>query len=239
MDQGTRDLVELGRQHYLKREYHRAMEYLDRVLERNGRYADVYNMLGVMRHDQGRLEEAQAAFEEALAINPDYTEAALNLSVIYNAMGRYAEAKRIYVAVNERTEAGVDGVDSFAKGRIANMHAEVSEAYRSCGLLAEAITEMSRAAALCPSFLDLRCRLARFHAELGDLDEAAAQLKEVLGVDDSFVPALLDLGLLRLGQGDAVVARGCFEQVLRIEPGHQVAEVYAAMAKRREEESSS
>ncbi len=238
MDQGTRDLVELGRQHYLKREYHRAMEYLDQVLERNGRYADVYNMLGVIRHDQGRLEEAQAAFEEAMAINPDYTEAALNLSVIYNAMGRYAEAKRIYVAVNERTEAGVGGVDTFAKGRIANMHAEVAEAYRSCGLLGEAIAELDRALLLCPEFLDLRCRQARFQADQGDVAGAQGTLRDVLAVDDSFVPALLGLGLLCLGKGEASVARDHFEQVLRIEPGHQVGEVYAAMAKRREEETS-
>ena len=42
------------------------------------------------------FRKAQNAFEHALAINPGYTEAALNLAVLYNDLGKYTEAKVAY-----------------------------------------------------------------------------------------------------------------------------------------------
>ena len=35
-------------------------------------------------------------FFMALSINPRYTEAMLNLAVLYNDLGQYAEAKKLY-----------------------------------------------------------------------------------------------------------------------------------------------
>ena len=55
-------------------------------------FADVHNMMGVIHHDRGRLEEARDAFRKALTINPKYTEAALNLSVTCNDLGEYEQA---------------------------------------------------------------------------------------------------------------------------------------------------
>ena len=87
MDDRTKQLLTLGREHYEKREFDKAEHYLKQVLERGSAYADVYNMLGVISHDHGQFEEAQKFFEEALSINPNYTEAALNLAVTYNDLG--------------------------------------------------------------------------------------------------------------------------------------------------------
>ena len=92
MDDRIKQILALGREHYGKREFDRAEHYLKQVVERNLKYADVYNMLGVIHHDRGRFEDAQAYFEEALQINPSYTEAAINLSVTYNDRGKYDKA---------------------------------------------------------------------------------------------------------------------------------------------------
>ncbi|HJK98308.1 MAG TPA: tetratricopeptide repeat protein, partial [Polyangiaceae bacterium LLY-WYZ-14_1] len=126
MDERSKQLLALGREHYDKREFERAAHYLRQVLTRGGSYADVHNMLGVIHHDAGRFGDAQAAFEEALAINPNYTEAALNLAVTYNDLGRYEEAKRIYQAALRRGDEGGGGgpasavgeLDPFIKGKI-------------------------------------------------------------------------------------------------------------------------
>src|SRR5262245_16849432 len=136
MDERTKQLLSLGREHYDKREFDRAEHYLRQVLEReHAKYADVYNMLGVIHHDRGR-------FEEALSINPNYTEAALNLAVTYNDLGRYDEAKKIYKAALSRGEEAPGQLDPFVKGKIANLHAEVAQAYIDAGMPADALHEL-------------------------------------------------------------------------------------------------
>ena len=89
MDEQTKDFLKLGRDAYRKKEYSRADDYLTRVAEQHDDFADVFNMLGVIYHDRGLFSKAQQNFERALAINPRYTEAALNLAVTYNDLGRY------------------------------------------------------------------------------------------------------------------------------------------------------
>ncbi|MCA9602614.1 MAG: tetratricopeptide repeat protein, partial [Myxococcales bacterium] len=138
MEERFKQILALGREYYEKREYDRAEHYL-RQVGAHEQFADVQNMLGVIAHDKGNLEEAQACFEGALRINPNYTEAALNLSVTYNDLGRYDEAKRIYQAALSRGQASPGKLDPFVKGRIANQHGELAQAYQDAGLDAEAV----------------------------------------------------------------------------------------------------
>ena len=81
MDDRLRELLTRGREHYVAREYDKAERYLTEVARENLAYADVYDMLGVIYHQQGRLIDAESDVQAALRINPAYTEAALNLAV--------------------------------------------------------------------------------------------------------------------------------------------------------------
>jgi Flp pilus assembly protein TadD len=92
---GLRDLVARGRAHYQAGEHVQAVACLTEVLREKAPYPDVYDMLGFIYHQEGRLAEAEEMFREALRLNPAYTEAALNLVVTCNDLGKYAEAKTI------------------------------------------------------------------------------------------------------------------------------------------------
>ena len=70
MDETLKQALALGRGYYLKKEYGLAEQYLTEVVEQNQSCADVYNMLGVIYHDQGQYQKALRAFEAALRINP-------------------------------------------------------------------------------------------------------------------------------------------------------------------------
>ena len=54
-------------------------------------------------------------------------------------------------------------LDPFAKGKIANMHSDIGDAYRAVSLYEEAVREYEQALALCPTFVDIRTA-AREHA---------------------------------------------------------------------------
>ncbi len=233
MDDRTKQLLSLGREHYEKREFDKAEHYLSSVVERHdgAKFADVYNMLGVIHHDRGRFEDAQGCFEEALAINPNYTEAALNLAVTYNDLGRYDEAKKIYKAALSRGEESPGQLDPFVKGKIANLHAEVGQAYVDAGMPTDAMQELRKAILLCPTFADLRVRLANLYRQTGDQDAARFELEEAISSKPNYLPAHVALGvvLLALDRKDDALAR--WEKALAIDPENKAAAMYLRMAR--------
>ncbi|HMI92078.1 MAG TPA: tetratricopeptide repeat protein, partial [Polyangiales bacterium] len=158
MDDKLKQAIVLGREHFEKREYDRAERQLALVLASGHRFPDVHNMIGVIHHDRGRLDAARDSFKQALAINPNYTEAALNLAVTYNDLGEYQAAQDVYRNAVRRDLRGRQEVDPFAKGKIANLHADLARAYEEVGMPNEAVQEYRSAIRLCPHFADIRVR---------------------------------------------------------------------------------
>jgi tetratricopeptide (TPR) repeat protein len=229
MDDSLREALATGRELYRQRDYVRAEPHLAQVMAAKLPYADVYNMLGVIYHDVGQFSKAQACFEEALRINPAYTEASLNLAVTYNDMGRYAEARDLYLgALTTSTRPGAK-LDSFVMGKLANMYADIAEVFASAGAWEEAIGEYRRALAMRPTFVDLRLRLAQTLRDAGRVDESLRELRAIVAQNAEYLPARLSLGLSLFSKGDHAAALQEIEAVLEKNPGHHRATVYRDM----------
>jgi tetratricopeptide (TPR) repeat protein len=226
MTDSLKQLLTLGRGYFEKRQYAPAEKYLAEVLERNQSFADVYDMLGVIYHDQGQFARAQRAFEAALRINPNYTDAALNLAVIYNDMGRYREAKEVYQAALTRQRNAPGRVDPFVQGKIANMYADIGHVFASCGMLDEAIGEYRRALGLCPTFVDIRLKLADACRDKGDFPESLAQFEEILRLSPNYALGRVHYGIALYSSGRKEEAIREWERVLQQNPGHKSAEMY-------------
>lgn len=231
MDEKLREALATGRALYAKKEYARAEPYLSQVAAARVPYADVYNMLGVIHHDGGQFSKAQGCFEEALRINPSYTEASLNLAVTYNDMGRYQEAKDIYLsALTQSTRPGAK-LDSFVLGKLANMYAEIAEVYVSAGAFEEAAAELRRALALRPTFKDLRLQLAQALRDAGRAEDALRELKTILAQSPDFLPARIHYGITLFSVGESAEAVRTLEAVLEDHPGDRRATLYLEMIK--------
>ena len=226
MDEHTKQLLLLGREHYQKREFEKAETALRSVIEQNDRMADVHDMLGVICHSRGNFAQAEYHFERALAINPAYTEAALNLAVTYNDRGKYEAARQVYARI-KGTPTG--GLDPFARGKIANMHAEVGQAYADAGLPREAIAEYEKAVRMCPQFADLRTRLGTMLREVNDMPRAREQYEAAIGSRPNYVPARMQLGVTLLSLGETEGAAEQWRKVLEIEPENARAKMYLRM----------
>lgn len=232
VDDKLKQAIALGREHYEKREYDKAEHFLLKVLAQGGnRFADVHNMMGVIHHDKGRLEEAREEFKRALEQNPSYTEASLNLAVTYNDLGEYEKAQQVYKSAMLRDARGPNEVDGFAKGKIANLHAELAQAYLDVGMPNEAVQEYRDAIRLCPQFADLRVRLANVYRQMNDLQAARYELEEAMRVRPRFVPARVAMGVLLLVSGQRQKALDQWEEVLKIEPENKAAQMYLRMAR--------
>ncbi|MCS6857577.1 MAG: tetratricopeptide repeat protein [Deltaproteobacteria bacterium] len=234
MDDRSKELLRLGREHYERGEYDKAEPLLRALIESNHRFADVYNMLGLIYHLSGRLDEARAMFEEALAINPKYTDAALNLAVTYNALGFYEDSSRLYKEALRQSTSSADGIDPYIKGKIANLHAELAQAYEEVNLIEHAKEELLKALALCPSFVDLRVRLARIHRQLGEIDKAIEELQKAVELRSEYAPAWLGLGLAFLAQGKKEEARRAWKQAILIDPSNRLAQAYLRIVEKEE-----
>jgi tetratricopeptide (TPR) repeat protein len=229
MDEHTKQLLILGREHYAKREYEKAEQLLRQVLETEDRFADVHDMLGVICHARGNFAQAEHHFERAIAINPSYTEAALNLAVTYNDRGKYEAARQVYARIKGQPTGAVSGLDPFVRGKIANMHADIGQAYADAALPREAITEYEKAVALCPQFADLRTRLGTLLREMNELARAREQYEAAVAARPSYVPARVQLGVTLLSMGDPDGAEEQWRRVLEIEPDNGRAKMYLRM----------
>ncbi|HVH46480.1 MAG TPA: tetratricopeptide repeat protein [Labilithrix sp.] len=232
MNERLKQLLVLGREHYSKREFEQAEQMLRMVLEEEDRYADVHDMLGVIAHSRGNFLVAERHFERALEINPGYTEAALNLAVTYNDRGKYEKAREVYGRIKVGPSGTAQGLDPFARGKIANMHADLGQAYQDAGLVREAITEYEKATALCPDFADLQTKLGALLREIHDLAGARAHYELALQAKPAYVPARLQLGVILLALGDAAAAEGHWREVVAIEPDNSQAKMYLRMLER-------
>src|SRR5688572_33416827 len=115
MDEQIKQLLLLGHEHYAKREYDKAEDLLRQVAKHTDRFADVFDMLGVIAHSKGSFNLARDWFERALILNPNYTEAQLNLMVTLNDLGDTEGARKLYGQLRRR--GGPSGtLDPFAKG---------------------------------------------------------------------------------------------------------------------------
>jgi tetratricopeptide (TPR) repeat protein len=197
---------------------HAAIHLLQEVVESGQAFADAHHLLGLAYSMVGRREDALASFDRALALNPRYVDALLNRAVTLNELGRADEAADAFAAAQQLGAADHTGFSAPVASRLANMHAELAEAYVEAGGGAEAISQYEAAVALRPEFLDLRYRLARLRIDQGDLVRARLELQAILDTRPAYYDARVALGLTFYLGGDYDSARSVWEECSRERP---------------------
>jgi len=249
MDDQLRELVALGKEHFQRGDYSLAASHLEQVVARGGAYADVHHVLGLIYHQLGEFESAQDAFARALEINPGYIEAALNLAIVCNDLGQYARAQQVYASAIQRSRmpvlaspaaGGQKGaasaesdapLDGYTRGKIANLHAAVADGYLSVRRPRDASVEYQRALSLCPTFVDLRMKLANALKDAGDREGSLAECRKAVEHAPAYLPARIALGTALYASGKLDEAVAQWEEVIRMEPSHRTASMYLKLAR--------
>ncbi len=222
-------LIAQGREHYNAGEFEQAEPFLAEAASVRPSFPDLYNMLGVVYHSQGRFQDAEEAFENALRLNPRYTEAALNLSVTYNDRGKYDRAREVYTRAVSASVGQPNALDRFARGKLANMHADLAASNAGLAMFDESVREYSKALDLCPEFADLRVRLGNVYRDMGVHHAAIAEFEHAKRLRPDFIPARIHLGvtLFSLGRKDAALVE--WQHVLTVDPDNKSAKLYIRM----------
>jgi tetratricopeptide (TPR) repeat protein len=235
VEDAIRDLYELGKEEFRKGNYLVAEDYLKQFVQENDNFADVFNMLGVIHQQKGRFREAIASFQRALKINPNYTEASLNLALTYNEVGEYQKGQELLTQARQTTtrESTTGLLDDVARAKLANMHADIADVYRSLGEYSEGIDEYRKALGLKPNFPDIRTKLGISLREWGRLEEAIKEFEQVKSLHPAYSPAGINLGIAFYSLGDLERARAEWEEVLKYNPNHPAAKFYLGLLEKK------
>lgn len=229
MSEWHRELVR-GREFFRIGDFAKAEEHLIAVTNARPDFADVFNMLGLIYQTSNRSAQAIAAFEKALLLNPNYSEAALNLCVAYSESGHFDKAKIAYEAATRTQRRRPGTLDPSASGRLANMHADLGEAYATLSHYDDAVREYTRALELGPDYVDVRCALASVHRDHGHHERALHELELACALRPQFAVAHLQRGIVLNALGRRDEAREAWEYAQRLEPQNKQAALYLRMA---------
>lgn len=198
------------------------------------RFADVYNKLGIIYQRKGLSQKAATLFEKALKINPAYTDAALNLTIVYNELGRYENAQKTFNTAVKTVYKTKKVKDSYIDGKLANEHAKLGEQYYFLGRFKEAITEYKKALRLCPKYPDIITQLGITYRENGDLESAVDTFIKAQNAGPKYIPAFLHLGLTYYMKGFVNLAIREWNRALAIDPENQDARIYLSFVSNAE-----
>lgn len=224
------ELVSKGKHCFENKEYDKAEALFKQVVAKGAEYADVFNMLGVIHHSEGRFQTAIDQFERALKRNPHYTEALLNLAVLYNDLGKYADAKKLYGKLRKGKDQEPRQIEPVLQGKLSNLHADIGDIYRNIGLYSHAVTEYQKALQHNPSYVDIRMKLGMALRDAGELATAITELKSVIKQEPKYADAHIQLGITHYALGKTADAQKEWHNALKLDADHPHALMYLRLS---------
>lgn len=181
------------------------------LLHRHPDHADGLHFFGLLRHQQGRHQEAAELIGRALEHAPALAGAWLNLGNAQKALGRIDEACASYrLAIEQQPD-------------FAAAHANLGNALSGAGRDHEAVAAYRRALALEPDNVSTLNNLGNALAKLDQLDEAIRAFERALALAPRHAGALNNLGNTRKAQGQLAQAIEHFEAALALQPDFALA----------------
>lgn len=209
------------------------------AIEANPDHTDALHLLGVLRHQQGRHEEAADLVGRAVALRPNDAALQLNLGNALKALGRLDGAiERFRNALTLAPEFPLahynlgnayalagrheDAVDAFNRSlrlqpNDASTHNNLGNALHALGRCEDAIAAFSRALALRPGHAGAHNNLGMALAKLGRADEAIVQFRAALAAQPNYVAAHFNLGNTLDAVGRHSEAAAAFEAALALQ----------------------
>jgi tetratricopeptide (TPR) repeat protein len=231
MQKGADHLLARARERFAVGDYFGTLYLIDELLETEPGFADAQQLRGVALALLGRPEEALAAFDAALARNPEYVEALVHRGLVLADLGRGEDAE---ASLGRATQAQANGgrFPRAVAGRLANLHAQLGEAYAEAGAPHDAAAEYQRALNLGFDFPDLHYRLGKHLLAGGRYLEAREALEQVLRTRPELDEARSALGLACYLSGDTDGAREVWRECRARQPDDARVGAYLAMVER-------
>ncbi len=232
MDARPDHLVRAARERFEAGDPHGTIHLLVELVQSGQAFADAHNLMGLAYAMVGRREDALAELNEALRLNPRYVDAHLNRAIVLSDLGQSDAAAEAFTRAQELGAVDHTGFPAPVASQLANLHADLADAYVEAGSAKQAIAQLETAAQLRPEFADLRYRLARLYLEEGRHERARLELEGVVALRPRFADAWIALGMARYLLKDLPGARKAWEEARRLAPNDPRSGPYLALLAR-------
>jgi tetratricopeptide (TPR) repeat protein len=208
-------LLTLGMLHWRRGDFEKSTLFLNTALDDAAMLEDDYfealcfNALALVQTDQGRLEEAIQAYQNAIRLASDQISPWNNLGQLYRKLGRHAEALAAFQKAIEH-----DGSDAVGWNGLGDL-------YHETGKTDEAIHAYLKALEFLPDYAHPWCGMGNVHMAEGRLDEALRAHRKAIEIDRRTIKSWLGMGEIYRMQGDKNNASMAFRTALELDPRNE------------------
>ena len=157
-------------------------------------------------HRDGRIADAESAYREVLAVDPQHAGALHHLGILAQQRGDVGASVRLLGQA-----VGIDPSDPLLQNNFGN-------ALRSMGNDVAALEAYRAAVASDEGYVNALYNLADLLQERGEHAESEAGYRRVVALAPSDVGAWMGLGMVLLAQGRDDDALACFERAVSLRP---------------------
>lgn len=228
-------LLKTARECFDKQEYKKAQVVLNEIIESDDKNIDALFLMANIFHINGEIGKAIKAFTKVLTLNPEHTDSAISLSVLYNDIGQYEVARKVFDKANERVKSKGAGAglmeDAHINKKFSSKHFELADLYLSYNRYDEALFEFNKVVALDSSNLEAKIKIAKVYAKKGFIAKAIEELRTLKNEEPNYAPARIALGVIHYGNGNVLEAQAEWEKVILKDPFNQEANMYLNLSK--------
>ena len=203
---GAAPLLRLAMIHHRQGKLVDAERQYEAVLQIDGGNFDALHLLGILRTQQGRCDEAVGLLNDALGQNPYSAEAHSNLGIALNEAQRHEEAIASY-------------------GKAIELKPDFAEAHSNLCITLNTVRRHEHAIASGREALAINAGLAEAHYNVGNAlyaldrhEEAVASYRSALAIKPDDVEAHNNLGLALTDLNRQAEAIAHFERALALKP---------------------
>lgn len=211
-------LADMARTFLISQNVPQAVEQIEQAIQLAPEDPDVLNILGLVRQQQGRTEDAALAFCQAAERRENFVDALANLGECLRSLGQLDQAEEILSKTLE-----LDPEHKNALGMMGLLKSTQGDKEASIPFLQEALKRN-------PRYKLFRLQLARNLASTGSFEEAFENLEYLAETMPTAPEPLLEKAAVHALLADTPKARETCARVLKIDPGNITAQIRSAMA---------
>jgi tetratricopeptide (TPR) repeat protein len=200
--------------------------------------AEYHCKLGDSLKERGKITEAIASYERAIATNPDYVDGYRAIAQMYMRQNDPDAVPKIYERADAHNSELLQSKDYNALGvawmfKFNGLNSEDKLAIDDC--LNSAIACFERAIQIEPTYADAHCNLGSAFIRKDQIKDAILAYKEAIDIEPNFAQPYFNLGILLNNIGKFEEAVICFQSAIDLVPNWVEAHEYLGKILARED----